>query len=106
MALMKFCPKCGFLLKPKQDKLVCSNCGYEEEKGKEAKITTKEKIPEKIKTGILKEEAMAYPVTAATCPKCGHKEAYFWSVQTRAADEAETSFFRCTKCKHTWREYR
>ncbi|MEK6933005.1 MAG: transcription factor S, partial [Nanoarchaeota archaeon] len=26
--------------------------------------------------------------------------------QTRAADEAETRFFKCTKCKHTIREYK
>ncbi|PJB94591.1 transcription factor S, partial [Candidatus Pacearchaeota archaeon CG_4_9_14_0_8_um_filter_35_24] len=25
---------------------------------------------------------------------------------TRAADESETKFYRCTKCDHTWREYR
>jgi len=39
------------------------------------------------------------------CPKCGNDEAFFWTAQMRAADEAETRFFRCTKCKHTWREY-
>ncbi|PJB93879.1 transcription factor S, partial [Candidatus Pacearchaeota archaeon CG_4_9_14_0_8_um_filter_35_24] len=22
------------------------------------------------------------------------------------ADESETKFYRCTKCDHTWREYR
>ncbi|PIO07920.1 transcription factor S, partial [Candidatus Pacearchaeota archaeon CG10_big_fil_rev_8_21_14_0_10_35_219] len=32
--------------------------------------------------------------------------AYFWTMQTRAADESETKFYRCTKCDHTWREYR
>ena len=23
----------------------------------------------------------------------------------RATDEAETQFYRCVKCNHTWREY-
>jgi len=26
-------------------------------------------------------------------------------IQTRAADEPPTRFYRCTKCGHTWREY-
>ena len=46
------------------------------------------------------------PVVAEVCTKCGNKTAYFWTAQTRSADEAETKFFKCTKCKHTWREYR
>jgi DNA-directed RNA polymerase subunit M len=25
--------------------------------------------------------------------------------QLRAADESEVRFFRCTECKHTWRQY-
>jgi DNA-directed RNA polymerase subunit M len=58
-------------------------------------------------TAIIKEkETNVMPTVAETCPKCGNKEAYFWTSQTRAADEAETKFFRCIKCKHTWREYR
>ncbi|MEM4865380.1 MAG: hypothetical protein QXY09_02690 [Acidilobaceae archaeon] len=26
-------------------------------------------------------------------------------MQTRAADEPPTRFYRCTKCGYTWREY-
>ena len=39
------------------------------------------------------------------CPKCRHKKAYYWTVQTRAGDEAETKFLKCEKCSHTWRDY-
>ncbi|MBD3310349.1 transcription factor S, partial [Candidatus Woesearchaeota archaeon] len=45
------------------------------------------------------------PVTKAECPKCHNKEAYYWEVQTRAADEPPTKFLKCTKCKHIWRDY-
>jgi len=45
------------------------------------------------------------PKTNEECPKCKHKEAYYWLVQTRAADEAATRFFKCVKCMHTWRAY-
>jgi DNA-directed RNA polymerase, subunit M/Transcription elongation factor TFIIS len=40
-----------------------------------------------------------------TCPKCGNHEAYYWMIQTRAADEPPTRFYKCVKCGHTWREY-
>ena len=39
------------------------------------------------------------------CEKCGNKEAFYWQIQTRAGDEPMTRFYRCTKCKETWREY-
>lgn len=45
------------------------------------------------------------PKIKITCDKCGNKSAYFWTQQTRGADEPETRFFKCTKCNHTWREY-
>jgi len=100
---MQFCPKCGRLLVKKRTRFVCDKCGTAA-KGK-VKIKTSEKMAEKTRIGVLKEkESTVWPVTAATCPKCGNKTAYFWSAQMRATDEAETRFFRCTKCKHTWRE--
>lgn len=80
-------------------------CNYTA-KGK-VKIESTEQLAEKKQTAVLKEkDASITPVIAANCPKCGNKEAYFWTSQTRSGDEAETRFFRCTKCKHTWREYR
>ena len=40
------------------------------------------------------------------CPSC-HQIAKFiqWQVQTRSADEAPTTFYKCSKCNHTWRDY-
>ena len=54
---------------------------------------------------IEKEHLETLPITEAKCPRCGHTKAYYWTVQTRAADEAATKFFKCQKCEHTWREY-
>ena len=45
------------------------------------------------------------PTTNVICPKCGHGKAEWWLQQTRSADEAETRFFKCLKCRYTWREY-
>ena len=101
---MEFCPKCGSVLVEKNKRYKCARCNYTA-KGK-VKIQASEKVEKKEKVGVIKDkDTDVFPTTSVTCPKCGHGEAYFWSAQTRAADEAETRFFRCTKCKHTWREY-
>ncbi len=102
---MEFCQKCGSVLVKDGKIFKCARCGYKTKE--KIKIEASEKFNEKTKVGIMKEEETnVLPVTAAVCPKCGHREAYFWSSQTRAGDEAETRFFRCVKCQHTWREYR
>ncbi len=104
---MLFCPKCGSILQAKivKNKTVkfCS-CGYSSEAKEEVSI--KEKIKSKDDKIIVMEEATnIYPLTDAECPKCKHEKAYYWMKQTRAGDEPETKFFRCEKCKHTWRDY-
>jgi len=45
------------------------------------------------------------PTSNQTCSKCGHNVAVYWQVQTRSGDEASTTFYRCKKCKNTWRDY-
>ncbi len=102
---MEFCPKCGSVLEEKRKNYGCVRCGYTSKA--KLKLTTNEKIDQPIEIGVIKEkDTDVFPVVANTCTKCGHKEAYFWTTQTRAADEAETRFFKCTKCKHTIREYK
>jgi len=100
-----FCPKCSSILKHKQEKgkkvMACS-CGYSSE-AKTVAIT--EKVEEAKEIEVV-EDIQTHPLVDATCEKCEHKKAYFWSIQTRASDEPETRFFRCEKCKYTWREYK
>ena len=105
---MQFCPKCGSIIAVKKEQgknvLHCS-CGYkvktEEEQG------VREKVDEDIKNNVdvVDADDDVRPQVNAECDKCGNKKAYFWSMQTRAADEPETKFFKCTKCGHTWRDY-
>jgi len=114
---MRFCPKCGSIMVPRRRNgrtyAVCPRCGYEEEITastvsayvirKEIKHTNKEKI-------VVIDENVKMPRIASIakgveCPKCGNREAYVWMMQTRAADEPPTRFYRCTKCGYTWREY-
>ncbi len=104
---MMFCPKCGSLLRTKLERgktvMYCS-CGFS------SKDIDKTEIHEKITTTdkeveVVDEEIEAYPKTTAKCEKCGNNTAWYWLVQTRAGDEAETKFLKCTKCKHVWRDY-
>jgi len=102
---MEFCPKCGAVLVQKVKNDGCPRCSYLA-KGK-TKLTTSEKIGEKKEIAVVsKKDAKVLPVVNEKCKKCSHPHAYFWTVQTRAGDEAETKFFKCCKCEHTWRSYR
>src|SRR3989338_5217457 len=104
---MLFCTKCKLLLKPTtkdNKKVMACSCGFNSTDIKDTKVS--EKIsPEGPKIEVITKEIEANPLTEADCPKCAHKKAYYWLVQTRAADEAETKFFKCEKCKHQWRDY-
>ncbi len=101
---MEFCPKCGSVLVKKEKRFSCPRCNYVSKN--KIKIESSEKFKKKKGVGVIKDQDTdIFPTTVADCPKCGHNEAYFWSSQTRSADEAETRFFRCTKCKYTWRIY-
>lgn len=102
---MEFCPKCGAVLIQKRKNDGCPRCNYT------AKGTTKLKTSEKIEENknqieVLKKDSTTCPVINEACAKCGHEKSYFWTVQTRASDEAETKFFKCVKCGHTRRDYR
>jgi transcription factor S len=102
--MMEFCPKCGAVLIQKRKNYGCARCEYSTKD--KVKIKTFEKIDEKNKVVVIKKEMNTLPVVVERCKKCGNEKAYFWTIQTRAGDEAETKFFKCTKCDHTWREYR
>ena len=104
---MLFCPDCGSILTPKEDgkktALTCS-CGYSNVEKED--ILIQENVKKVSKIEVLEEkEVQTLPKTNEKCPKCAYKDAFFWSVQTRAGDEAETRFFQCVKCKHRWRDY-
>ena len=101
---MEFCPKCGCVLIEKKKNFGCPRCNYSS-KGK-IKIETSEKLKTAQGVAVVQDKDLdVQPVITANCPKCENMEAQFWTSQTRSGDEAETRFFRCTKCRHTWREY-
>ena len=101
---MEFCPKCGAVLVQKKKNYGCSRCNYSTKN--KVKISTSEKIGDKKEVEVIKKDNQTFPIISEKCKECGNDKAYFWTVQTRSGDEAETKFFKCTKCDYTWREYR
>jgi DNA-directed RNA polymerase subunit M len=87
----------------KKKKLVCGSCG-KSSKTKGA-VVVKEELKGKKNLEVIDKDIDVNPEIEEECPKCTNKKARFWTLQTRAGDEAETRFYECTKCKHRWREY-
>ena len=112
--MVDFCPDCSNLLRKRKENdenfLVCK-CGFQKEifvdEIKKEKNVQKKK--QALENNLLivseKDKISVYPKTKKFCPKCNNKEAETWQQQMRSADEPSTHFFRCTKCKHVWREY-
>ncbi len=110
-----FCDKCGTLLDRKVEEdgtstVFCPTCGWTADP-KNQNLVVKSEIPHdfqkeatiQIDEEVQKEQQQA--VTAQECPKCKNNKAYYWQLQTRRSDEGATTFYRCTECSHTWREY-
>ena len=105
---MKFCPKCDIRLKKSSGNpvLSCPKCGYTE--GQKSKIQDQVSEEETKSDFLVLDENEAkdvMPTIEIDCEKCGNKEAFWWMLQTRSADEPTTQFYRCTKCDFTWRNY-
>lgn len=101
--LGEFC-KCGSMMVSAGDgKLKCRSCGAISSKKASGDIKIKS-VSKKQETLVVEKETHL-PDTDAECSKCGNKKAYWFVQQTRSSDEPPTRFYRCTKCKHTWREY-
>ncbi len=105
--MVDFCSSCGtIIIGKKGENVKCPGCGAEQK----AKTTMafSEKVEKKKELEIIDSDKSSevHPTTPVECPKCGNMEAYYWTKQTRAGDEPETQFFKCTACRHQWREYR
>ena len=104
---MKFCPKCEVRLKKNNSNSVlsCSKCGYSQSGSKETKKYKQDEIKSELNVLDENEGKETLPTIKIDCGKCGNNEAVWWMLQTRSADEPTTQFYRCIKCKHTWRNY-
>ena len=89
----------------KNEKVIACACGHSQ-KG-QAGVVKETVVARKSYDDVIEEglDDSKLPIAKIECGKCLNKEAYFWTKQTRAGDEPETKFLKCTKCKHTWRDY-
>jgi transcription factor S len=102
---MKFCPNCEVKLKKDESGFQCTKCGYVE--NKETKPTKSIVKESESQFNVLAENEgeETLPTIKIECEKCGNDEAVWWMLQTRSADEPTTQFYRCSKCRYTWRNY-
>jgi DNA-directed RNA polymerase subunit M len=115
MVTMIFCSKCGSLMIFEKNRKVykCPKCGYEVSNRNNGKVVVSRTIihGEKERTTVIESPNINVPPSAVLvkghtrCPKCGYEEVYAWQIQTRAADEPPSTFYKCVKCGYTWREY-
>ena len=112
--MVEFCPECHNMLRKKlldgKPSLAC-RCGYHQDlvRDEVERQNNIQKKKDALKDNLIvvseEDKISVHPIVPKDCPKCKHDEAEAWQEQTRSADEPSTSFFRCTKCKHTFREY-
>ncbi len=103
---MQFCTKCKSMMFPKDGNYLCKKCGNIIPIENNAQNFVSKAMIEDREVVVLEgEQISGLPTTSAKCPECGNNTASWWLRQLRSADESETRFFKCTKCRFTWREY-
>lgn len=107
-----FCTECHNILDlpDVEDSVACHICGKTYtalffENKKTTYISTlysdnKLKAMSKDDTGVKKsDEANHGAVINEKCPRCNHNELTFHTMQLRSADEGQTIFYQCPKCR-------
>lgn len=101
-----FCSACGALLPnlPETgDTVSCLACSYaaniESFASRETSYTIIFNKRENATKKRANEDGDDGPTVERKCPKCGHDKMSYAALQLRSADEGQTVFFTCLKCK-------
>lgn len=104
---VSFCRECGMLLPPlpSHGNVFCLYCRVEvpikdfqiAEMSYDIIFNKRENIEKKRKHD---EEETEGPTVERKCPKCGHDTMSYAALQLRSADEGQTVFYTCLKCKY------
>ncbi|CAH1963332.1 unnamed protein product [Acanthoscelides obtectus] len=110
--LSGFCSDCGSILPPLREKggITCYSCSsaysandLEVIGQSRVKYTihfnSRDSKKKTMKDPKDEEEAEEGPVVERKCPKCGNEKMSYATLQLRSADEGQTVFYTCTKCK-------
>ncbi|KAK8790914.1 hypothetical protein WA158_005545 [Blastocystis sp. Blastoise] len=103
-----FCPVCGTILElPESGEIACGVCKFKctfedlhntiivshsKPKAPLAWLEEDKKKKEKSNNAFVDEE----------CPRCGHSQMMFYTLQLRSADEGSTVFYECPKCRYKY----
>ena len=103
-----FCPSCGSLLPvlPQAGDVRCVCCKRavpietfaDAETRYEVVFHRRDDMEQRRKKGG-DDEAKEGPTIERRCPACGHEKMSYATLQLRSADEGQTVFFTCLKCK-------
>ncbi|KAB0795283.1 hypothetical protein PPYR_06601 [Photinus pyralis] len=104
-----FCSDCGSILPllGEVGDIICYRCtrrySHKEIGSDEIKYTIHfnsiDACTKNLKEENRKETEEEGPVVERKCPKCGNDKMSYATVQLRSADEGQTVFYTCTKCK-------
>jgi DNA-directed RNA polymerase I subunit RPA12 len=106
-----FCPQCGNILDPpiENDEVKCNLCPFKcnySDMNVEEVITKSSELGQPAPWVIDSEEILSdidkHPIIEEPCPKCGHPELYFYTMQLRSADEGQTVFYECPECSYKY----
>lgn len=109
--MLTFCPTCANMLLVDHSryggglKLYCQTCPYVYDITNtiRSEVKTAKKEVDDVLGGEDAWKNVDKTYTSG-CPKCDHDMAYFMQIQIRSADEPMSTFFKCCKCAHQWRE--
>jgi len=106
-----FCHECGTILSfptaAHQTTWHCVCCGtsFHIKDYSNVEFSFKTTIPRKSKIHELEEKlkeekssGQEFSIINEPCPKCGHDQRKFFTMQLRSADEGQTVFYECLKC--------
>jgi DNA-directed RNA polymerase I subunit RPA12 len=105
-----FCPQCGTILDtPSSDLVKCQACPFSAKLAKRVIREVVTRSAPTIKPTWINDEDQAssetkHATVQEPCPKCGHHEQFFYTMQLRSADEGSTVFYECPKCHNKYNQ--